>query len=123
MASSMLLVITCLFCSRLEAVVDRALEMAMTEPRGPVYLTLPREVLGEPHTEFSMTSPVRRDRGGRLYPDPKCIEAAAAVLASAERPLIITGTSGRNPEAVGHLVALAESFAIPVVVFGQRYMG
>jgi acetolactate synthase-1/2/3 large subunit len=96
--------------------------MAMTEPRGPVYLTLPREVLGEPQAEFSMTSPARRDRGGRLYPDPASIEAAATVLAAAERPLIITGTSGRNPEAVGHLVALAESFAIPVVVFGQRYM-
>ncbi len=108
--------------TQLEAVVDRALEMAMTEPRGPVYLTLPREVLGEPQTEFSMTSPARRDRGGRLYPDPTSIETAAAVLAAAERPLIITGTSGRNPEAVGHLVALAESFAIPVVVFGQRYM-
>ena len=34
--------------TQLEAVVDRALEIAMTEPRGPVYLTLPREVLGEP---------------------------------------------------------------------------
>ena len=28
-----------------EAVVDRALDIAMSEPRGPVYLTLPREVL------------------------------------------------------------------------------
>src|SRR6185295_1225847 len=109
--------------TQLESVVDRALEIAMTEPRGPVYLTLPREVLGESHAEFSMTSPARRDRGGRLYPDPTCIETAAAFLARAERPLIIAGTVGRNPEAVGHLVALAESFAIPVVVFGQRYMG
>ena len=28
-------------------VVDRALELAMTSPQGPVYLSLPREVLGE----------------------------------------------------------------------------
>src|SRR6266478_5033483 len=28
-----------------DAVVDRALDIAMSEPRGPVYLTLPREVL------------------------------------------------------------------------------
>ena len=28
-------------------VVDRALEMAMSSPKGPVYLSLPREVLGE----------------------------------------------------------------------------
>ena len=31
-----------------EAVVDRALDIAMSEPRGPVYLTLPREVLSGP---------------------------------------------------------------------------
>jgi acetolactate synthase-1/2/3 large subunit len=108
--------------TQLEAVVDRALEIAMTEPRGPIYLTLPREVLGEPQVEFSMTSPSRRDLGGRVYPDPQSIEAAAEILATAEHPLLITGTSGRNAEAVGHLVALAESFAIPVVVSGQRYM-
>jgi acetolactate synthase I/II/III large subunit len=108
--------------TQLEAVVDRALEIAMTEPRGPIYLTLPREVLGEPQVEFSMTAPARRDLGGRVYPDPQSIEAAAEILAAAEHPLLITGTSGRNAEAVGHLVALAESFAMPVVVFGQRYM-
>lgn len=108
--------------TQLEAVVDRALEIAMTEPRGPIYLTLPREVLGEPQVEFSMTSPPRRDLGGRVYPDPQSIEAAAEILATAENPLLITGTSGRHAESVGHLVALAESFAIPVVVFGQRYM-
>ena len=108
--------------TQLEAVVDRALQIAMTEPRGPVYLTLPREVLGEPQVEFSMTSPPRRDLGGRVYPDPQSIEAAAEILAAAEHPLLITGTSGRHPETVGHLVALAESLAIPVVVFGQRFM-
>ena len=108
--------------TQLEAVVDRALEIAMTEPRGPIYLTLPREVLGEPHETFSMSSPARRDLGGRLYPDPQSIEAAAAMLAAADNPLIITGTSGRNADAVGHLVALAESFAIPVVEFNRRYL-
>jgi acetolactate synthase-1/2/3 large subunit len=108
--------------SQLENVVDRALEIAMTEPRGPVYLTLPREVLGEAHETFSMTSPARRHLGGYLYPDPKCIEEAAAILAAAENPLILTSTVGRNHEAVGHLVALAERFAIPVVIPSQRYM-
>ena len=108
--------------TQLEAVVDRALEIAMTEPRGPVYLTLPREVLSEPQVTFTMTSPPRRHLGGCLYPDPQSIEAAAAILAAAEDPLIITTTAGHNPETVGHLVASAESFAIPVVVFNQRYM-
>ena len=31
-----------------ESVVDRAIDIAMSEPRGPVYLTLPREVLASP---------------------------------------------------------------------------
>lgn len=108
--------------AQLESVVDRAMEIAMTEPRGPVYLTLPREVLGESHETFSMTSPPRRHRGGRLYPDPQSIEEAATILSEAENPLIITSTLGRNVEAVGHLVALAESFAMPVVGFNQRYL-
>jgi acetolactate synthase-1/2/3 large subunit len=108
--------------TQLEAVVDRALEIAMAEPRGPVYLTLPREVLSEPQEEFTMASPPRRHLGGRIHPDPQSIEAAAAILAAAEDPLIITTTSGRNPDTVGHLVTLAESLALPVVVFNQRHM-
>jgi acetolactate synthase-1/2/3 large subunit len=108
--------------TQLEVVVDRALEIAMTEPRGPVYLTLPREVLGELQTEFTMSSPPRRDLGGRLHPDPQSIEAAAAILAAADNPLLITDAAGRHLETVEHLIALAESFAIPVVEFNRRYM-
>src|SRR5687768_7766057 len=33
---------------QVESVVDRAFEMMLSEPRGPVYLTLPREVLAAP---------------------------------------------------------------------------
>jgi acetolactate synthase-1/2/3 large subunit len=108
--------------TQLEAVVDRALEIAMAEPRGPVYLTLPREVLSEQQEEFTMGSSPRRHLGGRIHPDPQSIEAGAAILAAAEDALIITTTSGRNPDTVGYLVALAESFALPVVVFNQRHM-
>ncbi len=108
--------------AQLEAVVDRALEIAMAEPRGPVYLTLPREVLAEAHDQLTLTVPPRRDLGGHPYPDPQSIEAAAEILARAEQPLIITSTSGRHPETVGHLVALAESMAIPVVEFNRRYV-
>lgn len=108
--------------TQLEAVVDRALEIAMTEPRGPVYLTLPREVLAEPQAEFTMSLAPRRDLSSVPHPDPQSIESAAAMLAAAEHPLIITTSVGRNPETVGHLVTLAESYAIPVVVFNPRYM-
>ena len=97
-----------------DAVVDRALDIAMTEPRGPVYLTLPREVLTD-----SAVAP-RRDTVrplGSLAPEPAwaAIEEAANLIAKAEFPLIVTSSIGRDPAAIDALAALAEEFALPVV--------
>ena len=107
---------------QLEQVVDRALEIAMVEPRGPVYLTLPREVLSEPQTEFAMSSPARRDTGASLHPAPTAIEAVAALLAQAQAPLIVATASGRDPNTVPHLIAVAETLAIPVIEFNRTAM-
>jgi len=96
------------------AVVDRALDIAMTEPRGPVYLTLPREVLANPttHTRRDTVRPL-----GVASPEParRTIEEAASLIAKAEFPLIVTSTVGRDPAAVTELAALANEFALPVV--------
>lgn len=101
--------------AQVEKVVDRALNIAMSEPKGPVYLSLPREVLAEEHREFTFTP-----SHPRLYakpgPDPAAIRQAAALLKDAENPLIITSMVGKNPAAVGELVKLSESFAIPVTI-------
>jgi acetolactate synthase-1/2/3 large subunit len=102
--------------SQLESVVDRALAIAMAEPRGPVYLSLPREVLAEAHPEIAITTGGRQQGGGVLHPDPAQVEEVAELFARAEHPLIITGAVGRDPEAVEALVAFSESFAIPVVM-------
>ena len=100
---------------QLEAVVDRALELAMAEPRGPVYLTLPREVLAQPLGELTITSPARRQVASRRFPDPARIEEAAERLARARNPLIVTAELGRAPAAVDGLVALADAGAFPVL--------
>jgi acetolactate synthase-1/2/3 large subunit len=97
-----------------EAVVDRALDIAMSEPRGPVYLTLPREVLINPAVS------ARRDTIrplGATAPEPsrRAIEEVAHLLANAEFPLIVTASVGRDHAAVGELAALADAFALPVV--------
>ena len=47
---------------QLETVVDRALTLATSPPEGPVYLSLPREVLAAPLPGFAYDSP-RRCRG------------------------------------------------------------
>src|SRR5215831_2872944 len=97
----------------LEAVVDRALELAMAEPRGPVYLTLPREVLAQPLAELTISSPPRRQVASLRFPDPARIEEAAERLASARSPLIITSELGRVQSAVDGLIALADAGALP----------
>lgn len=97
-----------------DTLVDRALDIAMSEPRGPVYMTLPRELLAEPAVHG------RRDTKRPLgvppaAPPQQSIDEAAAILAKAEFPLIITSSSGRDPACVALLAALASDFALPVV--------
>jgi acetolactate synthase-1/2/3 large subunit len=96
------------------AVVDRALDIAMTEPRGPVYLTLPREVLAGPVNEMRRDN-VRPLGATAAAPSRAAIEEAAAIIARAEFPLIVTSSVGRDPDAIGELDALADAFALPVV--------
>jgi acetolactate synthase-1/2/3 large subunit len=94
--------------------VDRALSLATSDPKGPVYLTLPREVVAAPvPTGCKPQTPQRPTR--RTGADPTALAEAADILAHAKRPLIITASLGHNKTAVMALAALAERFAVPVV--------
>jgi len=99
---------------QLETVVDRALTLAQSEPRGPVYLTLPREVLAERHDAIEYADPARAVVPAATLPDPAAVEEAAAMLAGARNPIIITKALGRDPSAVPVLVRLAETLGAPV---------
>ncbi len=101
--------------AQLESVLDRALEQALDEPRGPVYLSLPRDVIAQPLPEITITSPSRREVMSRRYPDPARLEEAAEIIAQARRPMIITSEIGRDKAAVAGLVELADAAAIEVV--------
>jgi acetolactate synthase-1/2/3 large subunit len=99
---------------QIEAVVDRAVGMAMSEPRGPIYLTLPREVLARRMEGFSY-----RDQPLALpappSPDPEAIGELADLIARAQFPVIAASAAGRDPRAVALLSDLARRFAIGVV--------
>jgi len=106
--------------AQLESVVDRALAIARTEPQGPVYLSLPREVLAQesmpsqPHTTQSAAPPA--------VPDHASIAQVARDLVRARNPLIITSRAGKQPQAVAQLAALSQTWALPVVEFRPRYL-
>jgi len=107
---------------QLESVVDRAVEMMLAEPQGPVYLTLPREVLASAPPPLTVSSPSRRQVASARLPDPARIDEAARLLARAESPLILVSAAGRDPRAVSALVELAEAGAIGVVEADPIYV-
>jgi acetolactate synthase-1/2/3 large subunit len=99
---------------QVETVVDRALEMALGTPQGPVYLTLPREVLAQKMDSITI-HPFRKNKAEPLQPSAETIKRTAEILRGAVSPLIITGRLGSDPTAVGAMVAFAEALAAPVV--------
>jgi acetolactate synthase-1/2/3 large subunit len=107
---------------QLETVVDRALSIAKSEPMGPVYLSLPREVLSQTMAEFTYTTPSRQHAAAPAFPNGEAVEELAALLADAENPLIITSSAGRDPKAWSALADFAERYAIPVIQYRNRYM-
>jgi acetolactate synthase-1/2/3 large subunit len=106
---------------QLETVVDRALAIAGSEPRGPVYLSLPREIIAAP-AAAKPASALRLRAAAPAAPDEAAIAEAARMLAHAERPLIIGANAGRNPAAFMALAAFAQKFAVPVAQFHPRYL-
>ena len=82
-------------------------------PRGPVYLTLPREVLAQKITGFACaTAPAA---ASAPYPDPGQVRELARALTAARFPVIACSASGADPATVPLLVELAERFGVGVV--------
>ncbi|OGN88889.1 MAG: hypothetical protein A2158_05365 [Chloroflexi bacterium RBG_13_46_14] len=105
----------------LREVVQRAFRISATPPSGPTYLVLPQDLLGEKITEVRIP-PV--ERHSAVIPpqiDAKTLDSIADMLIKAEKPLLITGYSGRNPDSVEPLVKLAELLGIRVNS-SQQYM-
>jgi acetolactate synthase-1/2/3 large subunit len=102
-------------------VVDRALELAMASPKGPVYLSLPREVLGEVVTTPAESNFARRAGPRAPAPSPSDIEKLAELIAHARTPIVITGLLGQDPRDAVVLSRLAERWALPVIPYNTRY--
>src|SRR5690606_21225668 len=86
--------------------VFRALQFAKSEPRGPVYLMGPREVMEEETTPVTLDPALWEPISPSALP-PQSVEELANDLLNAKNPLIVTSYLGRNPEAVEELVKLS----------------
>jgi acetolactate synthase-1/2/3 large subunit len=101
--------------------VARGYRIAMSEPRGPVYICLDAGL-----QEDELTEPVppvdtaRYQVPSRIGPDPRALDRLAEMLVAARRPVIVPGYAGRDPKAFGRLVELAELLGAGVVDTGIR---
>lgn len=102
---------------QLEAVIDRAIEIATSEPCGPVYLTLPREVMSASMKEFTFEATPRRAYGTVPGATPDQVARAADLLAGAERPLVFARENARVAGNAAALQAFVERFAMPLVEY------
>lgn len=94
--------------------VHRALQIARTEPRGPVRLAGSREVMNE-EVQLRAVDPASFRPPAPTALSKRAVDEIAAALAGAKQPLIVTSRLGRDPLAVPVLVELAEMLAIPVL--------
>jgi acetolactate synthase-1/2/3 large subunit len=91
--------------------IQRACQLAMSAPRGPVFVSVPTEMLME-------TAAVQAPKAAPPSPvtaDPSAIASLSDALSKARKPVIVTEELGRDVQAVEELVKLAETLGAPVV--------
>jgi acetolactate synthase I/II/III large subunit len=101
------------FPEQVGEILDRAYAVSMSTPKGPVYLSLPREVLCEPCPSAALDAPLQI-APATAAPAPSALEEAARILAEAERPLIVAQRGAGTEEGFRTLSRLAEEWGIPV---------
>ena len=101
--------------------VHRALQIAQSDPKGPVYLMGPREVMEEDTIPVTINTENWKPVAAGALPSNN-VQDIIQDLLTAKSPLIITSYLGRNKDAVNELVQLSDRLAIPVLQSVPNYM-
>jgi len=103
----------------------RAHSVMHSDPPGPVYMTLPREVLAEsPAVPADQQFDAVRYGPARLGGvDAARVALITERLLAADRPVLITSYAGRRPEAVAAIEELARLCGIQVVDYMPSSLG
>jgi len=98
--------------------LHRAAKVAMTVPTGPVFLSLPMDVLNA-EGDLDLGAPTRID--SRLIPSVESIRKAAEMLIKAANPIIVAGDAIAQKDAQAELAEVAELIGAPV--YGETVSG
>ncbi len=108
----------------IKEVLRRGHSVMQSDPKGPVFLTLPRETLAE-SVDSNKVNTFPNERYGPVLAggiDDARAQEIAKDLMSARNPIAITSYLGRNAEAVTALEELAMLCGIEVFEFSPSYM-
>jgi benzoylformate decarboxylase/acetolactate synthase-1/2/3 large subunit len=100
--------------------VMRGYRVATSAPQGPVYIALDAGLQEEEAGDIELPNWDRLKTPSRIGPDPVALRDLAERLCAAERPVIVAGYAGRDPNAFGQLVELSELLGIGVIDPGWR---
>src|SRR5919202_2632627 len=107
----------CTETERIPDLVATAFRHALAQPRGPVYLELPMDVL---FAEAAPAAEIRPSRSeARAFGDPRELVKAADLLAGAERPAVVAGSGIWWDGAWRQLRLSAENGRLPVFLRGS----
>jgi benzoylformate decarboxylase len=91
--------------------IHRAVKTALAPPMGPVFLSLPGDILTD-SADLDLGAPSRVATG--IRGDAAAIRQAAQIIARARSPVIVAGDAVPQGNALQELVALAEALGAPV---------
>ena len=95
----------------LPRIVRRAAKVALTPPTGPVFLSLPGDILNRA-AALDLGAPTRVDAAGR--PSDEALSRLAGRLLRAERPVIVSGHEVATGDALDEAARFAEALGAPV---------
>jgi acetolactate synthase I/II/III large subunit len=105
----------------IKQLVYRAMQFAMSDPKGPVYLMGAREVMEQPVDPAPNDAAAWAPIAPAALP-PDGAQALLADLEGAQRPLVVTSYVGRNPQAVAELVRLCGRLGVGVLDSVPNYV-
>lgn len=98
--------------ARIPEIVSRAFHVAVNGRPGPVVIAIPEDVLKDP----CPNPPAPPFARAVAAPGRAALASLGAMLAAAERPLLVLGGGGWNAEAVAAMQAFAERHHLPAAV-------
>jgi benzoylformate decarboxylase len=107
----------------LPRIVRRAAKIATTPPTGPVFISLPGDILNS-EAGIDLGRSTRID--ARVKPSDEALQALAARILKAERPVIIAGDEIVKSDALAEAALLAETLGCAVyqqsVAYGAHFL-